>query len=790
MRGVALAVTVAALAAAAAAAATAAAAVLAAAPPAAAPPAAVRLSLDGRAALHTFDGHGALSAGASSRLLLDYAEPQRSQILDALFTPGVGAALHVLKLEIGGDHQATDGAEPSHSHFRGDLGCDRGYEVWLAREARRRNPAVVVYAMPWNAPRWVGDGGGGGLYGVPDGVAYRVAWAECLRDFGGGAPALLGLWNEQSQPSSSFVIALRDALDAAGLNETRIVVSECPPGTMMASIRNAQYTPLLSRSRARAPLLPNLPAVDGQYNASQVAEAQADPAFASAVYAAGLHYPCLRPEPAVEALGWRYWASEDNSRDPAWELGGRYFGKALSQNYVLSNFTSTVSWSLTWSAYDNLICAEAGLMRANDPFSGHYSLEAPIFMLAHWSRFGVAPGWRFLSVSSGSSGQLFAPQGGNAAGSFVTLVPPEGPGAGFALIVETLQSSDCCARGAHDLALSVSLDAGLPNAPGTALRVWQSTKGSYLVRMPDAIVDANGSFTLTVAADSIVTVTTRDATPPPPGWTPPGPPPAPAPFLPPYADDFPAAAYAYDALPRFFADQSGAFAVRNGSVVQAADGPAGPNGCLPEYAPVSIFGNVNWTDLVVGVSIVFEAAADEGRGRLWRDGGTCSASGNGGGGNGACSAAVRVRPSARERERRRASGLADEHPLVVPAPAPAPARQALPDVHARLCGRIGTFPGFNWNLLPQPGFCFVLAPSGAWWLTANETALLNGSIAAFDPTRPHALALSLRGASIGGSVDGASVGAVEDARFPQGSVAIGCGWGAGDTRFESFFVDP
>lgn len=40
------------------------------------------LRLDGTTALHRFDGHGALSAGASSRLLLDYPEPQRSQILD------------------------------------------------------------------------------------------------------------------------------------------------------------------------------------------------------------------------------------------------------------------------------------------------------------------------------------------------------------------------------------------------------------------------------------------------------------------------------------------------------------------------------------------------------------------------------------------------------------------------------------------------------------------------------------------------------------------------------------
>ena len=60
-----------------------------------------------------FDGHGGLSAGGSSRLLVDYAEPYRSQILDYLYLPKFGASLQVCKVEIGGDTQATDGTEPN-----------------------------------------------------------------------------------------------------------------------------------------------------------------------------------------------------------------------------------------------------------------------------------------------------------------------------------------------------------------------------------------------------------------------------------------------------------------------------------------------------------------------------------------------------------------------------------------------------------------------------------------------------------------------------------------------------
>ena len=73
-----------------------------------------------------FDGNGGLSAGASSRLLYDYPENVRSDILDYLYKPNFGANLHICKVEIGGDTQSTDGTEPSHMHSKDDLNCDRG----------------------------------------------------------------------------------------------------------------------------------------------------------------------------------------------------------------------------------------------------------------------------------------------------------------------------------------------------------------------------------------------------------------------------------------------------------------------------------------------------------------------------------------------------------------------------------------------------------------------------------------------------------------------------------------
>ena len=57
-----------------------------------------------------YDGAGGLSAGASSRLLFDYAEPARSEILDFLYKPNFGANLHICKVW----HQG-------HFHAQADL---------------------------------------------------------------------------------------------------------------------------------------------------------------------------------------------------------------------------------------------------------------------------------------------------------------------------------------------------------------------------------------------------------------------------------------------------------------------------------------------------------------------------------------------------------------------------------------------------------------------------------------------------------------------------------------------
>ena len=53
-------------------------------------------------------------------------------------------SLQILKVEIGGDSQSTDGTESSHMHGPDDLDYNRGYEWWLMQEAKNRNPEIKL----------------------------------------------------------------------------------------------------------------------------------------------------------------------------------------------------------------------------------------------------------------------------------------------------------------------------------------------------------------------------------------------------------------------------------------------------------------------------------------------------------------------------------------------------------------------------------------------------------------------------------------------------------------------
>ncbi len=147
------------------------------------------ITINGKRPGAVFDGIGAISGGGgNSRYLIDYPATPRFQILNFLFGPG-GANLQILKLEIGGDANSSDGSEPSVEHKSGQIDCQSGYEWWLAEQALARDPSIKLYGLQWAAPGWVGT-----VWSKAD-VHYVIKWLNCAKSHHLKI-SYLGGWNE------------------------------------------------------------------------------------------------------------------------------------------------------------------------------------------------------------------------------------------------------------------------------------------------------------------------------------------------------------------------------------------------------------------------------------------------------------------------------------------------------------------------------------------------------------------------------------------------------------------
>jgi hypothetical protein len=507
------------------------------------------IHIDGAAAGWLHHGHGALSAGGSSRLLHDYAEPMRGDLLDYLFKPSWGAGLTVLKIEIGGDTQSTDGTEPSHMHYRSERSqCGRGYEAWLATEAKRRSSDLSLYALSWGVPGWVGNGSTstgpiGESFCTDENIAYQTEWVSCMRSSYQLSIDYLGVWNEMSWCGEAYVLALRAALDAAGHTATSIVLPDSGPSNR--DLAGNQFQTVARRS-------PQLRAAMGGARNRAVM---------------GFHYPCNYPD--LQIPGVSAWASEDFSSrnlgtaDPAGGPGwtsGSYWGRLLNQNFVRMNMSTTIAWALVWSVLPGGGCDGDGLTLANTPWSGHYETDAAVWTSAHWGQF-IRPGWKLLAVGQGSG---LLPAGG----SYVGAVSANGHQ--FAVVIETLQGKGvgpACKLAQNTTTVqtvTITLAAALaPAVPAGGLALWRSVAAAMFVEQPRVIprhgVDGTLSVVLTVQVDAMYTLTTvttghhgRAATAVP----------AAAPFALPFSDSFDG--YANDTLAKYFTDQGGSFGVATG----------------------------------------------------------------------------------------------------------------------------------------------------------------------------------------------------------------------------------
>ena len=523
--------------------------------PLAAAAASTTINVDGAGSGRVFDGVGAISGGGgNSRLLVDYPEPQRGQILDYLFTPNYGANLQMLKVEIGGDANSTDGSEPSIEHSRGLVNCDAGYEFWLMEQAKARNPDIKLYGLAWAAPGWINGG-----FWSTDTINYIVSWLGCAKQHGLSID-YLGGWNERGYDIGWYE-QLRSALNANGYGAVQIV------------------------------------GADSDWSvANDIAK---DQTFANAVSIIGTHYPCdggdggsadhCAANATAQGTGKPLWASENGSQDM--NSGAPALIRSITRGYVDASMTAYLNWPLAAAIYPNLPYATVGMLTAPQPWSGAYTVGESTWATAQVTQF-TKPGWRFVDAGSGYLG------GAEANGSYVTI--KSDTSSDYSTVIE---STTATAAQTVQVNVSNGLSTGTVHVWSTAVN--NPNPATAFVHAQD-ITPVNGSYTMTVQPGYIYTLTTTIGQG---KGTASGPAPSALPL--PYQDNFDA--YGTGTEARYLSDMQGSFEARpctdghgGGCVQQVA--PVKPIEWQDDSDAFTLIGDPTWSNYTVSVDVDLQQA--------------------------------------------------------------------------------------------------------------------------------------------------------------------------------------
>jgi galactosylceramidase len=510
------------------------------------------ISLDFSKTGRTYEGIGALSAGASTRLLMDYPEPYRSQVLDFLFKPKFGASLQHLKVEIGGDVNSTCGTEPSHARTREEFKnpkteyFQRGYEWWLMKEAKKRNPAIFLDCLEWGAPGWIGDGN----YYSKDNIDYIIAFIKGAKQYHDLNIDFTGIWNERMY-NIQFIKDLRKALNDNGLQSVKLVA---------ADLCCHQQWQIADDMKLDEELRKSIDVIGDHYT-------ERDRAYNSSDNA--------------KSFGLPIWNNEGGPWKGDWSAF-EYLAKMYNRDYIEGRITKNITWSLITSYFNNLSLPNSGIMTANTPWSGYYDVEPALWSVAHTTQF-AEPGWKFIDGGCGYFDKK---------GSYVTLAAPS-PEKDFSIIVETM-----------DAAQSQTVTFQIPKLLKTKkVNVWRTILKGNIFEQLEPVSVKNNKFTITLEPKALYSFTTttgqQKAAATPEANTP-----FPFPFAAGFEDE------KLLSTPKYFSDQGGAFEVtkRNDQKGNCLRQVITRRAIEWEEGPVfnqTVVGDTLWTDYSVSCEVFF-----------------------------------------------------------------------------------------------------------------------------------------------------------------------------------------
>ncbi len=524
---------------------------------------------DGR----TFEGIGGVSAGASTDLLYDYKDPHRSQILDMLFKPKFGAGFQHLKVEMGGGENSTCGSEPSHAITQEELKnpVSRGYEFWFMKEAKNRNPDMILEYLPWSFPGYLKPN----IF-TKESAEYFVTFLDVAkRDWGLDIDWVAAAENENYTNRDWLVNDVRPLLDARGYESVKIQGPDDNSG-------------------------------DWQI----FEDLEKDAEFNKVIEAVGYHYVTGREfnenmvdgrgRPTTEkakASGTPLWASED------WSWTGKDWGGAGALNlarlynkfYIRDKITKTLIWAPIGSVYKSVTWDKAGAMKANSPWSGYYEVWPTIWATAHTTQFAEPNDWQYLDGGCG----LFDVS--TYKGSCVTLKDKNSNN--WSMII--------CTQDAE--IIEVNIGNGLSNKK---VHVWKSNENEQFIQQKTISPD-NGVFTIKLGAKCIYSLTTTTGQQKGQYEIP-----EEQPFPFPYSEDY-EDRKAGD-LPKYHSDQTGSFEIakrKDGTNCLKQINPEQGYDWMRVYRrsnikPNTLVGDVNWQDFTCSVDVFIEDGNVELGGRV------------------------------------------------------------------------------------------------------------------------------------------------------------------------------
>ncbi len=506
------------------------------------------VNIDGKAGGKRFDGIGAVSGGgATSALLKDYPEPQRSQILDLLFKPKFGASISALLVEVPGDGNSTQGSEPSHMHSRNDLNYSRGYEWWIMSEARKRNPAIMLDANAWGCPKWIGNNN----FWSQDMCDYYASWIKGLKNVYGLDLDAIGCRNEKGV-NEDFVKMFRSTLKKNGLSKVKIHAFD------------------------------NW----GDKKFEWCKDMRTDSVLKAAVDIMSAHTMNELPTPPdiiklSEELGKPIWNSEEHIYMKGFDCEISMV-ESFNKNFIESGATMIVNWFLVASTYSiEPFPEDPAIMIAREPWSGNYYTREVLWGYAHYGQF-CQPGWQYVN---GACGKLAGE------GTYVTL---KSPGTDYSIIIET---KDAKANQNISFAISGGLSAG-------KLCLWRSNGQEQFVKLED-ITPVNGKFEITLEPQSIYSLSTTTGQQKGSFVAIPSSKPFPFPYYETFDEYTDAKSWGY--LPHYTADIAGIFEIadrpdhKGKCLRQVVE--AGAQSWAPEWMPYTILGDRYWKDYEVSTDV-------------------------------------------------------------------------------------------------------------------------------------------------------------------------------------------